>query len=1014
MRFAIAIFFGFIFLSGARAQELTKRIYTQADGLKQFETKGTFVMPDSQIVVIQMDGVCTYFDGYNFYPTEDNLGLPKGFVSWSISENDFSCILLSQNDGGGDTYVSISNDNLFKLIRRKKDGLGMFYSRDTLFFHKNDTINYYDVIEGKVKYSHTVAPQFSQRLFGNKKIPYSEGINDKDLIFCDHGFYRKNKEGKYDKITNEELTPDRTKLDASLRSLNVDPSRVTNHHLAFRFNFYSISSDSRNLINIPVIAVDEDNVKAILFDKKSQKVINLISKDQAQFRTITTNDYSYLTAWHRGLRRTQNYIRFFDPRLGDTPDALHTIVENEEGTVFFGGYGSGFSKWDGTTMEKMSEISTFSLILPGAFSYKENQILFFSDGADNSIKILRDGKVKQVKPTFKSLNNPRNKTIKPDYFTGYFIDTLKNGKLAFGLARRGLGILQEWKKDSLEVKIISDAKGMKLVNALHFQQDKEARIWMGRISKGVSLYDPVLDTAYTWLRNAELPNSFGSASGHTDERGNLWFGSNQGLKFVENPTRIQSDKDPLFDWTRHIELPNGDRSAIRFMTQVDSFLVLGNITAISFLNLTAFYRNPESPLIYQLLFGEDIEGGGAEQNAILFDSKRQLWFGCQEGALLMDWDNFAFDTTTTTILLRNIKAGSDTLKVDTENSITLPTDNRNCQIKYGPRRNPSLMKNIFFDYFLIAPQGDTLTAVLYDQKGIFSRDNFAPGSYRLEIIAKKHGQIIDQKNLKIEVPMTLSENPLFWAGLAAILGSALFGFLIYRNRQRRQLLEKELLLNRLQNEKNNLQIQTIISSFNPHFINNSLHWVQSRYNKDESMVKLIGRLSENIAVIFGNTQKGKAYHSIEEELLIVRNYIAIQKIRFRNSFSYEEILPKNQEILQQDILLMHLQIHIENAVEHGLRNRETGSFVRLKIEATKEAIIITIEDDGCGREFARKIGSKGTQTGTKMVQGLMKIFNENNTKKIEQKYEDHIFTDKNGKYGTRIKIKYPKKLNYDL
>ena len=612
------------------------------------------------------------------------------------------------------------------------------------------------------------------------------------------------------------------------------------------------------------------------------------------------------------------------------------------------------------------------------------------------------------------MNSQKDKKTKPDYFAGYFIDTLKNGKLAFGLARRGLGIVQKWEKDSLDVKLISDEQGMQLVNVLHFQQDKEERIWMGRSSKGISLYDPVLDTAYTWLRNPDISNSYGSFSGQTDAQGNLWFGSNQGLKFVENPTRIRSVKDPLFDWTRHIELPNADRSSITFMTQVDSFLVMGNATAISFLNLEAFYRNPDTPLIYQLLFGEDIEGGGAEQNAVLFDSKRQLWFGCQEGALLVDWDNFTFDTTTTTILLRNIKAGSDTLNVNEQNSITLPTDNRNCQIKYGPRRNTSLMKNIYFDYFLIAPQGDTLTAVLYDQNGVFSRDNFAPGSYRLEIIAKKHGQIIDRKKLRIEVPMTLSENPWFWGLSGLFLSGAIIGFLVFRNRQKQLLTEKELALSRLENEKNNMQIQAIISSFNPHFVNNSLHWVQSRYNKDETMVKLIGRLSENIAVIFGNTRRGKAYHSIEEELLIVRNYIAIQKIRFRNSFQYEEVWPANKELLSNDILLMHLRIHVENAVEHGLRNREAGTFVKITITENEKEILLSIEDDGCGREFAREIGSQGTQTGTEMVSGLIKIFNANNQEKINQRYEDGIFADKNGRYGTRVLIQYPKIINYEL
>lgn len=211
-------------------------------------------------------------------------------------------------------------------------------------------------------------------------------------------------------------------------------------------------------------------------------------------------------------------------------------------------------------------------------------------------------------------------------------------------------------------------------------------------------------------------------------------------------------------------------------------------------------------------------------------------------------------------------------------------------------------------------------------------------------------------------------------------------------------------------------MQAIISSFNPHFINNSLHWIQSRYVEDKTFVKVVGRLSENIGYIFKNTREGLAFHSIESELRLVQNYVDIQQVRFRDSFQYrapsEEVM---KHVRGADVLILQMQIHVENAIEHGLRNREKSSYVAVVITTDKDYIHITIEDDGCGREKAESISSKGTQQGTLMLTDLINIFNLRNERNIDCYYEDDIFIEPNGsKYGTRFVLKIPKEFKYKL
>ena len=239
------------------------------------------------------------------------------------------------------------------------------------------------------------------------------------------------------------------------------------------------------------------------------------------------------------------------------------------------------------------------------------------------------------------------------------------------------------------------------------------------------------------------------------------------------------------------------------------------------------------------------------------------------------------------------------------------------------------------------------------------------------------------------------------------------GFFYYRNVQEKNLAKEQLSVQQLKTEKETLQIQAIISSFNPHFINNSLHWVQSRYRKDNELVKVVGRLSENIHTIFANTRQNKAFHSLEEELKIVENYIAIQRIRFSNSFQFIVKIEDGIEVSEISVLLLQIQIHIENAIEHGIRNRSESTYVGLMISEMADKFLIMIEDDGIGRTGAQELMSNGTQSGVRMLNELMFIFNKKNKNNMRQYYEDGIYTTSEGiHFGTRVIIEIPKGYKY--
>jgi len=150
---------------------------------------------------------------------------------------------------------------------------------------------------------------------------------------------------------------------------------------------------------------------------------------------------------------------------------------------------------------------------------------------------------------------------------------------------------------------------------------------------------------------------------------------------------------------------------------------------------------------------------------------------------------------------------------------------------------------------------------------------------------------------------------------------------------------------------------------------------------------------------------------------LVENYIIIQHLRFGDTFKYI-IPPKSilDKYLDLEIIVMQLQIHVENAIEHGIRNRESATYVKIDINETEFAYEIVVEDDGIGRVEAKKIKSRGFQTGVKMLNELHNVYNsyDFNKHKISSKYQDEIFLENGIKYGTRVIISIPKDFVYKI
>ena len=86
---------------------------------------------------------------------------------------------------------------------------------------------------------------------------------------------------------------------------------------------------------------------------------------------------------------------------------------------------------------------------------------------------------------------------------------------------------------------------------------------------------------------------------------------------------------------------------------------------------------------------------------------------------------------------------------------------------------------------------------------------------------------------------------------------------------------------------------------------------------------------------------------LREEIEVTKEYLLIQKARFSSRFSYEIDIP---DILLDTIFIPRftLQPLVENAIIHGLKDKEEEAKVAIRAEERGYDVILTISDNGSG------------------------------------------------------------------
>lgn len=171
------------------------------------------------------------------------------------------------------------------------------------------------------------------------------------------------------------------------------------------------------------------------------------------------------------------------------------------------------------------------------------------------------------------------------------------------------------------------------------------------------------------------------------------------------------------------------------------------------------------------------------------------------------------------------------------------------------------------------------------------------------------------------------------------------------------------------------KMKLLTARMNPHFLFNSLNSVKDLMVKGKSATKYLDKFASLLRGIL--MQSGQKTISLEEELNTLKNYLALENLRFDNSISYDFILG---DMIAKDYIRlppMLLQPIVENAIWHGLRPKKDKE-KQLTIQCVmKEQIMeVSITDNGVGRDLQKISNKKHKSLGMELVSRRLKLFNQ--------------------------------------
>lgn len=535
--------------------------------------------------------------------------------------------------------------------------------------------------------------------------------------------------------------------------------------------------------------------------------------------------------------------------------------------------------------------------------------------------------------------------------------------------------------------------GPKTTLCTDITEDADGNFWIACHNSGVYFYSPATgETTLLPVPKAQytsLPTSL-----YLDKRNNqLWIGTfNTGLCRYDVSTKkihyfIQSNKPGYMHASLVTDITAGKNGKVWIATYAGGVAVCKTDTRDDqFTHITSNNGLPENNVhslitdskgniwgtTHTSLFSMDDNGKNLERynrnsglaftgfsSPLTIASDGRIFTGVKDGFISFMPDSLTYHSSPFSVVLTSFK---------TKNTGELNTDSISSIVKMDHDNN-----EVEFGFAALSYYQPLQTRYEYQLEGLDKQwksngnntqvkyNNLAPGTYRFKVRAIDFTGRPSGNEAGLSFKILPPWWNTWWFLLLAATTLITTGILLYRRRiaviKNKAAMQLQLM---------ELKEQALRSQMNPHFIFNSLNAIQELVVTENYTAgyEYLSKFSKLMRMVLNLSEKNLI--PLSSEIEMCQLYLELESLRFKKSFRYH--LECDEQMDTDNILFptLLLQPFLENAIWHGLMQKQGEKQVFVSFEEKEDTLTCTIFDNGIGREKAAAI--KASKIGSAYVE----------------------------------------------
>ena len=322
-------------------------------------------------------------------------------------------------------------------------------------------------------------------------------------------------------------------------------------------------------------------------------------------------------------------------------------------------------------------------------------------------------------------------------------------------------------------------------------------------------------------------------------------------------------------------------------------------------------------------------------------------------------------------------------------------------------RLPQYRNSVTFNFTAVDPAGTSGIIYEYQLEGVDKKwtrteaikqvryNALPPGQYLFKVRASSDGlkwiNCSNNISLFIDTPVWKK----WWVRIVVIM--LIISAFIYLIKRRFNSVRKEASLKQKLSET---EMKALHAQMNPHFIFNCLNAIDNliQTNQKDKATTYLARFAKLIRGILDSSKNNVVPFYKDYETLQL--YLQLEQFRCNNKFEYKLVV--TDDLLNSDIQVppLIIQPFVENAILHGLLNKQTGArILSIHISSENDWIKYLIIDNGVGRaraEELKNINKPGhISYGINISKERINLFNQNmiRSRKSNERQNNILITD---------------------